>query len=382
MTNLYIKDIEKNPGAQRTPAATGKADLMVQNIEKKLGNVQILKGASFNAEKGKIVALLGASGSGKTTLLRCIAGLESPESGMITIAGKVALDPANKINLPSEQRNIGLVFQSYALWPHKTVFDNVAYGLQLRKMDKQKVQAKVHGILEQMGLGHLADRLPSQLSGGQQQRVAICRALVYEPKILLLDEPLSNLDAKLREEARFWIRKLILDLQICAIIVTHDQTEALAIADRILLLKDGVIVQDGSPKEIYGNPTTYYSAEFLGVNNVVGGVISEVTADSAVIAGDGWQLSGQLRKDGIASVVSGTKARCVIRVEGIHLCDGPATNALDMKIEGALYLGDHWEYRLSCGDLLVRARGDCEPVGDRMWCRFDQNHVWVFPQAT
>jgi iron(III) transport system ATP-binding protein len=353
-------------------------DLIVKNIEKQLGSLQILKGASFTADKGKIVALLGASGSGKTTLLRCIAGLESPEAGFISIGDNVVLDPAKKVNKPSEQRNIGLVFQSYALWPHKTVFDNVAYGLKLRKMAASEIKPRVTAILGQMGLGHLAERYPSQLSGGQQQRVAICRALVYEPKILLLDEPLSNLDAKLREEARFWIRKLILDLQICAIIVTHDQTEALAIADRILLLKDGTIVQDGSPKEIYGSPSTFYSAEFLGVNNVVAGRFGGEIPDGATIEGDGWKLAGRLQGNGATANV-GHAAKSVIRVEGIHLGGGPQFNALNMKVEGALYLGDHWEYRLSHGDLNVRARAALEPTGDSIWCRFDQDSVWVFP---
>jgi iron(III) transport system ATP-binding protein len=355
-------------------------DLIVKNIEKQLGSLQILKGASFSADKGKIVALLGASGSGKTTLLRCIAGLESPEAGFISIGGKVVLDPTQKINKPAEQRNIGLVFQSYALWPHKTVFDNVAYGLKLRKVAASEIASRVTGILAQMGLGHLVERYPSQLSGGQQQRVAICRALVYEPKILLLDEPLSNLDSKLREEARFWIRKLILDLQICAIIVTHDQTEALAIADRILLLKDGAIVQDGSPKEIYGSPSTFYAAEFLGVNNVVAGQFGDLVPGGAVIQGSGWKLAGRMQGNGAVPRM-GQAAKSVIRVEGIHLGTGPGFNSLNMNVDGALYLGDHWEYRLSCGDLAVRARCAQEPGGDTVWCRFDQDSVWVFPEG-
>lgn len=355
-------------------------DLIVKNINKQLGSLQILKGASFSADKGKIVALLGASGSGKTTLLRCIAGLESPEQGFISIGCNVVLKPEDGINKPAEQRNIGLVFQSYALWPHKTVFDNVAYGLKLRKTAPSAIRERVMAILGQMGLGHLAERFPSQLSGGQQQRVAICRALVYEPKILLLDEPLSNLDAKLREEARFWIRKLILDLQICAIIVTHDQTEALAIADRILLLKDGVIVQDGSPKEIYGSPSTFYGAEFLGVNNIVTGKFGGASGDGAVIQGQGWQLAGRLRGNGAQGPV-GAAAKSVIRVEGIHVNGGEAFNSLLMNVDGALYLGDHWEYRLSCGELSVRARAANEPDGQMVWCRFDQDSVWVFPES-
>ncbi len=182
-------------------------DLVVDSVHKTLGSMHILKGASFTAEKGKIIALLGASGSGKTTLLRCMAGLEVPEQGRITIGGKTVFDGPEKIAVPPEQRNIGLVFQSYALWPHKTVVENVAFGLKLRGVSPADIGKRVQATLDQLGLGHLGERYPFQLSGGQQQRVAICRALVYEPSVILLDEPLSNLDAKLREEARFWIRK-------------------------------------------------------------------------------------------------------------------------------------------------------------------------------
>jgi ABC-type polar amino acid transport system ATPase subunit len=189
-------------------------------------------------------------------------------------------------------REIGLVFQSYALWPHRTVFENVAYGLRLRKRPADEIKTRVEAILEKLGLAHLAARYPDQLSGGQQQRVAICRALVYEPKVLLLDEPLSNLDAKLREEARFWIRKLILDLGICAIMVTHDQSEALAIADHVLLLKGGSIVQDGTPIQIYGGPTNFYAADFMGTNNVLSGAYEAQADGSAIIRCDGWSLPG------------------------------------------------------------------------------------------
>ena len=270
-------------------------ELVCTDVQKWLGGLHILKGASFSAERGSIVALLGASGSGKTTLLRCIAGLEVPEIGHIKIGDKVALDSTKGVALPPEQRNIGLVFQSYALWPHRTVRENVGYGLKLRSVSSADMVKRVDAILERLGLGHLADRYPSQLSGGQQQRVAICRALVYEPRVLLLDEPLSNLDAKLREEARYWIRKLILELEICAILVTHDQAEALAAADHILLLKDGVIVQEGAPHEIYTNPTSFYTADFLGANNIARGSLKSISGGEAVIGGEDWELKGTVR---------------------------------------------------------------------------------------
>ncbi|SEQ10990.1 iron(III) transport system ATP-binding protein [Devosia sp. YR412] len=354
-------------------------ELIVENVQKWLGGLQILKGASFTATRGSIVALLGASGSGKTTLLRCIAGLEQPEIGKIVIGGKTVLNGEAKLALPPEQRNIGLVFQSYALWPHRTVRDNVGYGLKLRGVNGDETAKRVQAILDRMGLGHLADRFPSQLSGGQQQRVAICRALVYEPRVLLLDEPLSNLDAKLREEARYWIRKLILDLEICAILVTHDQGEALAAADNILLLQDGRIVQEGAPHEIYTNPNSFYSADFLGANNIVNGKIERVDGGIAVFGGNGWTLGGTVRGGGPVS--AGSDARAVIRVEQIAVSDQPAPDAIEMELDDSIYLGDKWEYRLRRGDFAARAHGTRKMEPGKVYARIPAESVWVFPNG-
>ena len=345
-------------------------DLAVENVRKQLGNLHILQGVSFTANKGQIVALLGASGSGKTTLLRCIAGLDQPETGRIVIGGKTVLDDAAGVRLPPEERNIGLVFQSYALWPHRTVFENVAYGLRLRRTPEAEVKTRVSAILEKLGLGHLAERYPDQLSGGQQQRVAICRALVYEPKVLLLDEPLSNLDAKLREEARFWIRKLILDLGICAILVTHDQGEALAVADHILLLKGGVIAQEGTPFDIYGAPNTFYTADFMGTNNILSGRL-----DGETLSGKDWSLDGHWQDR--APPRDPAAVRGVLRVEAIRVTDQPAPDALQMDIEGAIYLGDRWEYRLRSGDLALRAHGD-RKLGGKAFAIIPRDALWLF----
>ncbi|TKV70535.1 ABC transporter ATP-binding protein [Rhizobium sp. AU243] len=351
-------------------------ELVVNNIEKWLGGLQILKGASFTAKKGSIVALLGASGSGKTTLLRCVAGLEQPEVGTIVIGGKTVLDGEKKLALPPEQRNIGLVFQSYALWPHRTVKENVGYGLKLRGVDATEIGKRVQAILDRMGLGHLADRFPSQLSGGQQQRVAICRALVYEPRVLLLDEPLSNLDAKLREEARYWIRKLILDLEICAILVTHDQGEALAAADNILLLQDGRIVQQGGPQEIYSNPNSFYAADFLGANNIVKAKVQTVDGKATIIGGEGWSLNGTIRES--AGIGPSQDARAVIRVEQIRVSDVAASDSIEMNLDDSIYLGDRWEYRLRRGDFVAKAHGSKQIPTGRVWAHIPPEAVWVF----
>jgi len=245
--------------------------------------------------RGEVVALLGPSGSGKTTLLRAVAGLEQPYAGSVAIGDTVFFDAARKIDVPAEKRGLGLVFQSYALWPHRSVFDNVAYGLKLRKVAGAEIRQRVERALAQIGLAHLAERFPHQLSGGQQQRVALARALVYEPPVILLDEPLSNLDAKLREEARAWLRQLIVTLDLSALCVTHDQVEAMAIADRITLLNAGTIEQEGKPIELYTAPKSLFTAEFMGSNNRLPGKLKEKFGERAALMVEGIRLDGMLR---------------------------------------------------------------------------------------
>ncbi|MDF2811184.1 MAG: transporter related protein [Microvirga sp.] len=350
-------------------------ELTVENIHKTLGALHILKGASFTGEKGQIIALLGASGSGKTTLLRTVAGLEAPEEGRIVISGNTVFDGARGLMLPPERRNIGLVFQSYALWPHRTVAENVGFGLKIRGASSADIARRVQEMLQRMGLGALADRYPYQLSGGQQQRVAICRALVYEPRVILLDEPLSNLDAKLREEARYWIRKLILELELCAVAVTHDQSEALAMADKILLLKDGAIVQSGTPLEIYGCPTNRYAAEFLGNNNLIAGAFLG-DGGRVGIGGPGWSLDGSAPEGPAAG---GAPATAVVRVEHTRIVDGAGPNRIPLELEASLYLGAYWEYRLSGHGLSLKAQGARSLPAGPVWCEFPRESVWIFP---
>jgi iron(III) transport system ATP-binding protein len=347
-------------------------DLIVRDVHQTLGTVHILKGASFTAERGRITALLGASGSGKTTLLRGVAGLEQPQQGRIEIAGQTVLDTARGVALPPERRGIGLVFQSYALWPHKTVADNVAYGLKLRKVPAPEQKTRVAETLERLGLGQLGERYPYQLSGGQQQRVAICRALVYRPKALLMDEPLSNLDAKLREEARYWIRKLILDLEICCVVVTHDQSEALAMSDNVILLQNGTIVQEGSPQQIYGKPASLYAATFLGANNVLAG---DVAADGGTISGEGWALRGTPQGQ-----ARGPKPGTgVVRVERVAVRDAPGPDRLQMQVDGSVFLGDRWEHHLARGTLRVVAHGPAPLEQGEVWCEIPPQDLWIFP---
>ena len=241
--------------------------LRVENIHKRFGDVKALKGVSFSVKEGEIFFLLGPSGCGKTTLLRIIAGFESPDRGNIFLDGK------DITKMPPNERNIGMVFQNYALWPHMNVWENVAYGLKIRKLPENFIEEKVKNILQLTDLYSLRDRFPSQLSGGQQQRVALSRSLVVEPEILLLDEPLSNLDAKLRERMREEIKSIQRKLNITMVYVTHDQKEAISLADRICILNNGEILQIGTPMELYFEPENKFVANFIGKMNFLKGEI-------------------------------------------------------------------------------------------------------------
>jgi iron(III) transport system ATP-binding protein len=334
---------------------------------------QILKGVSMHLQRGEVVALLGPSGSGKTTLLRAVAGLESPKQGSIDIGERRVFDGSSKMELPAEQRNLGLVFQSYALWPHKTVFDNVAYGLKLRKIGKSQIEAKVKEVLVQLGLGHLGERFPHQLSGGQQQRVAIARALVYNPPVILLDEPLSNLDAKLREEARAFLRELIVRLGLSALMVTHDQAEAMAISDRILLLNNGKIEQQGTPQSMYETPDTLFTAEFMGSNNRVPAQVVGRNGAQVALQSEGVRLNGTARGAG-----SGADAVALIRVEEVKISATQVDNALQLPLLTCMYLGDRWECLFKRGDTSLRAYSKYRLDAGSYWLQMPAEKLWVF----
>jgi iron(III) transport system ATP-binding protein len=337
------------------------------------GANQILKGVSMHLQRGEVVALLGPSGSGKTTLLRAVAGLESPKSGTINIGERRVYDGATKLEMPAEQRNLGLVFQSYALWPHKTVFDNVAYGLKLRKMGTSDIAAKVKEVLTQLGLGHLGERFPHQLSGGQQQRVAIARALVYNPPVILLDEPLSNLDAKLREEARAFLRELIVRLGLSALMVTHDQAEAMAISDRILLLNNGKIEQQGAPQSMYETPDSLFTAEFMGSNNRVPGTVVARNGAQVTLLVDGVTLQGTAR-----GTNTGADVKPLVRVEEVRISETQVDNALALPLVTCMYLGDRWECLFKRGDVSMRAYAKHRLAAGSYWLQMPAEKLWVF----
>lgn len=315
----------------------------INNVTKSFGDVEVLK--EFNQVFGdkEFITLLGPSGCGKTTMLRMIAGFEKPTSGEISIGDRVVSSPSTFV--PAEKRDIGMVFQSYAVWPHMTVFDNVAYPLKIKKKSKAEIKEKVSKILEVVHLSQYADRLPSQLSGGQQQRVALGRALVAEPSLLLLDEPLSNLDAKLRESMRFEIKEIQKHFGITVVYVTHDQTEAMAMSDRIIVINRGVVQQIGTPSEIYRYPSNQFVADFVGKVNFLRG---EVKGGRIELVG----LGQSIPYDGPLT----GKVVVTIRPENISI--STQGGMLEGRIESMFYLGDVNDCRVSLNGEMVRVIAD------------------------
>ncbi|MSQ43752.1 MAG: ABC transporter ATP-binding protein [Chloroflexi bacterium] len=355
--------------------------LTIESIEKSFGATSVLQGVSVTLHKGEVVALLGASGSGKTTLLRVAGGLERPDRGRITIGSSVVFDTSSGIDIPAEGRNLGFVFQSYALWPHMTVNANVGYGLRLRGTSPTERETRVLAVLERLGLGALGDRYPHQLSGGQQQRVALARALVYEPPIVLLDEPLSNLDANLREEARAWLRELIVTLRLSALFVTHDQVEALSIADRVVLLNRGIAEQVGPPASLYGDPKTLFAATFLGSNNVFPVTIdpSSKQADRTAMVGCGpHRILGTIR----SNAGEAPSSTAVIRVERVTV--DPTLNvdknstSLSLPLRASLYTGERWEHVFDLNGHSFRAWGRKRLDRGTHTVHLPVEGVWVF----
>ncbi|HTH98401.1 MAG TPA: ABC transporter ATP-binding protein [Stellaceae bacterium] len=347
--------------------------LSATGIEKQMGTLPVLKGISVSLNEGEVVALLGHSGSGKTTLLRSFAGLETPDSGTIELEGKTIFDAARGINLPPEKRGLGFVFQSYALWPHRTVVENVGYGLKLRGVPKAEIDSRTKDVLGRLGLGALGERYPHQLSGGQQQRVALARALAYRPPVLLLDEPLSNLDAKLREEARSWLRELIKQTGLSALYVTHDQVEALAVSDRILFLHNGGIEQHGTPEEMYEQPNTALSAVFMGSNNRIDGTI-RVVDGKTMLMGEGWSLPGRAMNH----MSDGAPASGYVRLERTRIGTTAGAGTLTLDLVSTLYLGERFEYLFEGHGMRLRAWGPTRLPATRQDISILPEDLWLF----
>jgi len=323
--------------------------ISVKDLTKTFGKVVACNDVTLEIEDGLLFTLLGPSGCGKTTLLRMIAGFERPDSGVIYFDGR------DVTHLPPNKRDTGMVFQNYALWPHMKVFDNVAYGLRVRKLSKEDVGVRVTEALRLVHLEGLEERTPFQLSGGQQQRVALARALVIRPKVLLLDEPLSNLDAKLRLEMRFEIMRIQRELGITTVYVTHDQEESLSISDGVAIMREGVVQQVGTPKEIYTHPTNTFVADFVGQCNFLPGTVEEVGRHVVVKTDAGAELKVAYH-DGLNV---GQRVLCTVRPENLFLEEPREEhNVLECKIANVVFLGSSARIYASFGDRRVIAEVD------------------------
>lgn len=332
----------------------------MRHLQKSFGDVKVIKEFNAKFEDGEFVTLLGPSGCGKTTLLRMIAGFERPTGGELCIGGKIV--SSEKTFLPPEKREIGMVFQSYAVWPHMNVFDNVAYPLKIKKRPKDEIKQKVDRILEIVHLDKYRDRIPSQLSGGQQQRIALGRALVAEPELLLLDEPLSNLDAKLRDSMRYEIKRISKELGITVVFVTHDQTEAMTMSDRIFILNNGVIQQEGSPYEIYHKPVNQFVADFIGKVNLV-----KAHCKDGIIGIPGTQVAFEHNEPAPENIV------LAVRPENIIISD--EKTRIPAVIEDIYFLGESTDIFFKMGESEVRCMAESQAFakykkGDEVYLKF------------
>ena len=331
-------------------------EVQVSQLSKQFGDVAVLNDINFTIKEGEFFTLLGPSGCGKSTTLNCIAGLEAPSSGSITVGNVPFVDTARRLNVPTEERNLGMVFQSYALWPHMTVQQNLVMPLSIRKATKEEKATRIHDALDKVGLAHLKDRYPHQLSGGQQQRVALARALVYSPSVLLLDEPLSNLDAKLREQARAWLKRLQVDLGITTIYVTHDQDEALSLSDRIAVLFDGHMTQIGTPAEIYESPATASVAAFVGSCNFFTGKLEGKDGRIARVRLDNTGLVVKVSSE--LALTRWDVVTVAVRPERLRVVpattDVTGANVLDTSVLTRSYVGSRYEYGLRLGNNVVQ----------------------------
>jgi iron(III) transport system ATP-binding protein len=357
-------------------------EVRVEQLSKWFGNRQLtaVDNIDLNVQPGEMLVLLGPSGCGKTTLLRCIAGLEQANAGRILLDGKPVFDAGADLALPAHKRDIGMVFQNYSLWPHMSVLRNVEYPLRARGIDHGSKEQRAREVLKIVQCEHLADRLPSMLSGGQQQRVALARALASKPAVMLLDEPLSNLDALLRVELRTQLRSIYRDLRFTGIYVTHDQIEAFSLGTRVAVMNAGRIEQIGPPEQVHAQPATEYVARFLGISNVM-----------PVTRGDGWRGSfGRLEGDlALLSSVEPNHASLFVRPERIRLNSSDAGLASDRTITfpqatviDRAFTGDDVEYVVKTGDATLTARVSGTAIhhraGDRVNVTVGHDDVLVY----
>jgi iron(III) transport system ATP-binding protein len=356
---------------------------------KVVDRVFAVNGISFDVREGEMFTLLGPSGCGKTTTLRSIAGLEHPDAGVIEVDGRVLFDGRDgrkPTSVPANERKLGMVFQSYAIWPHMSVFNNVAFPLQVQKRGKRpgkaKIAEQVGRVLETMELGELAGRPATKLSGGQQQRLALARALVVEPSLLLLDEPLSNLDAKLRESLRYELKRLQRELGITSIYVTHDQTEALVLSSTVAVMKQGNIIQLGKPREIYENPNCRFVAEFIGTTNMLTATVERRDGDRYTVR----TSDGPLTLESSVDIPANSEVVVSLRPEAVELHLDSRAGEVDNEWKGTVvnraFLGEAVDHVIRVGAHEIRARGNPSvsiPPGTDVFVRMDPAKLTLVP---
>jgi iron(III) transport system ATP-binding protein len=357
---------------------------------KEASTVFAIDDVSFEVKEGELFTLLGPSGCGKTTTLRSIAGLEKPDKGKIVVGDRVMFSAGGNgdgrtVNMPANQRGLGMVFQSYAIWPHMTVFDNVAFPLQVRKRSerpsKKEIRERVERVLETMELSEQIDRQATKLSGGQQQRLALARALVIQPPLLLLDEPLSNLDAKLRESLRYELKRLQRDLGITSIYVTHDQVEALALSTHIAVMRQGQVVQLGKPREVYMDPTNKFVAEFIGTSNFIPATIGQHSGTNYVVD----TANGRLFIEAAHHLPVGHEVVVSIRPEAVSLSTEPRSgvaNEWNGAVVTRAFLGDAVDHVVAVGKQEVRVRTNPEisiEPGTQVYLQLDPAKISLVP---
>jgi iron(III) transport system ATP-binding protein len=347
--------------------------------------VQAAKDVTFEVPKGKLFTLLGPSGCGKTTTLRSIAGLEKPTDGLIEVNGKPVYSSSKGIFTPPNKRGFGMVFQSYAIWPHMTVFQNASFPMEVgqKKFTTAEIKERVMRVLDSVELAQYHDRDATRLSGGQQQRLALARALVMEPQLLLLDEPLSNLDAKLREKMRFELKKIQRELDITTIYVTHDQAEALALSHEIAVMSAGRIVQRGTPREIYETPKNNFVADFVGAINFIDATVRQMDSSNQVMVLD--SEVGQIQLPIKESFQVGDTVQVCVRPENVHLSETPPhldhANRYEAVVDQKIFLGEVLDFQVKIREKLILARvhpTHLTPVGHPIHVYFDPHGCVVF----
>ena len=357
------------------------ADVRIEGLTCRYGDVTAVDDVSLAIADGEFLTLLGPSGCGKSTTLAALAGLDVPYGGRISVGGQVFFDAASGRNVPTEQRNCGLVFQSYALWPHMTVAGNCEFPLKVRRIATAERRTRVNEALKLVEMDQFAGRYPHELSGGQQQRVALARTLVYRPTVLLLDEPLSNLDARLRERSRVWLSQVTRKVGLTTVYVTHDQSEALALSDRIAVMNRGKVSQLGTPQEIYDRPTDPFVADFIGSSNFLKGRVQGAAREGRVMVElPGGQRIAALSGKGFAA---GALVLVALRPErlGLHASRpaGDGQNILQGRITGRSYLGARTLYQVDVGGTALRVESDRAFDGAEAWVEIPESTCVLFP---